>query len=286
MPRSAEFPYWSQVATFTTARGAMAEHNVIRDGEWIVQFVEGEFHHNLICDINDHNLLRNGSAGRIHHNIFVAGRPDHPPGSQSGCIFIVYAPKDGQTGAEIFNNTFDAGDVLNIPGIEVNPGGLVKSLRNNVFFNFPHGEKYGKSGQAMVRPVWTEPLTDPAPVALGYADYNAFFSPKAKVKKNYALSVAGKTERKDAGFALNDLPRGGARDEQVDPKFKGPIPTAFVFDDKEIKSGAVTVSKILAHYRDLYSPGPGSPLIDAGDPADGEGTDIGAVDAGKPAPLK
>jgi len=284
MPRSAEFPYWSQVATFTTARGALAEHNVIRDGEWIVQFVEGEFRHNLICDINDHNFLRNGSAGRIHHNLFVAGRPDHPPGQQSGCIFIVYPPKSGEAGAEIFNNTFDAGDVLNIPGIEVSTGGLVKSLRNNVFFNFPHGEKYVRSGQAMVRPAWTEPISDPAPAQLGYADYNAFFSPKAKVKKNYALSVAGKTERKDAGFALNDLPRGGPRDEQVDPKFKGPIPAAFAFDDKDIKSGAVTVSKILAHYRDLYSPGPGSPLIDAGDPADGEGTDIGAVDAGKPAP--
>ena len=286
MPRTAEFPYWSQVATFTTARGAIAEHNVIRDGEWIVQFVEGEFRHNLVCDINDHNLLRNGSTGRIHHNIFVAGRPDHPPGSQGGCIFIVYPPKDGQAGAEIFNNTFDAGDVLNVPGIEVNAGGFVKSLRNNVFFNFPHGEKYMRSAQAMVRPAWTEPLTDPGPAQLGYADYNAFFSPKAKVKKNYALTVAGKTERQDAGFALHDLPRGGARDEQVDPRFKGPIPAAFAFKDEDIKSGAVTVSKILAHYRDLYSPAPGSPLIDAGDPADGEGTDIGAVDAGKPAPIK
>jgi ferric-dicitrate binding protein FerR (iron transport regulator) len=277
MPRSSEYPYWSQVATFTSARGALAERNVIRDGEWIVQFVEGEFRDNLICDINDHNFLRNGSTGRIHHNIFVAGRPDHPPGSQSACIFIVYPPKGGESGAEIFNNTFDAGDALNVPGVEVNAGGLVKSLRNNVFFNFPHGEKYMRSGQAMVRPAWTEPLSDPAPTALGYADYNAFFSPRAKVKKNYALAVAGKTERKDAGFALNDLPRGGARDEQVDPKFKGPIPSAFLFDDKDIKSGAVTVSTILARYRDLYSPGPGSPLIDAGDPADGEGTDIGAV---------
>jgi hypothetical protein len=133
----------------------------------------------------------------------------------------------------------------------------------------------------MVRPAWTEPLSDPGPAQLGYADYNAFFSPKAKAKKNYALSVAGKTERKDAGFALNDLPRGGARDEQVDPRFKGPIPVAFLFDDKDIKSGAVPVSKILSRYRELYSPGPGSPLLDAGDPADGEGTDIGAVDAPK-----
>lgn len=286
MPRTAEFPYWSQVATFTSARGALAEHNVIRDGEWIVQFVEGEFRHNLICDINDHNFLRNGSTGRIHHNLFVAGRPDHPPGSQSGCIFVVYAPKEGETGVEVFNNTFDAGGVLNIPGIEVNPGGFVKSLRNNVFFNFPHQEKYVRSAQAMVRPIWTEPLTDPGPAGLGYADYNAFFSPQAQVKKNYALTVAGKTERKDAGFALNDLPRGGSPNDQVDPRFKGPIPTSFLFKDEDIKSGAVTVSKMLARYRELYTPAPGSPLIDAGDPADGEGTDIGAVDAGVPARSK
>jgi len=286
MPRTPEYPYWSQVATFTSARGALAENNVIRDGEWIVQFVEGEFRNNLICDINDHNLLRNGSTGRIHHNIFVAGRPEHPPGSQSGCIFIVYAPKDGEAGAEIYNNTFDAGGVLNVPGIEVNPGGFVKSLRNNVFFNFPHQEKFIKSAQAMVRPTWTEELTDPPPTRLGYADYNAFYSPAAKVKKNYALGVEGKTERKDAGFALNDLPRAGARNAQVDPQFNGPIPEAFAFRDEDIRSGTVKVSAMLAHYRSLYTPGIGSPLIDAGDPADGEGTDIGAVDAGKPAPRK
>ncbi len=283
MPRTSEYPYWSQVSTFTTAKGTLAEHNVIRDGEWIVQFVEGEFRHNLICDINDHDLLRNGSTGRIHHNIFVAGKPDHPPGQMSGCIFIVYAPRDGETGAEVFNNTFDASGILNVPGVEVNPGGLVKSLRNNVFYNFNHQEKYVSSAQAMIRPQWNEPLTDPAPARLGYSDYNAFYSPAARVLRNYALSVEGKKERKDAGFGLNDLPKGGESNAQVDPKFKGPIPSAFVFHDDDIKSGRMTVSKILAYYRDVYTPAPGSPLIDAGDPADGEGTDIGAVDAGKPA---
>jgi len=282
MPRTAEYPYWSQVSTFTTAKGALAEHNVIRDGEWIVQFVEGEFRHNLICDINDHNLLRNASTGRIHHNIFVAGKPDHPPGSMSACIFIVYAPKPGEEGAEIFNNTFDAGGTMNVPGVEVNPGGFVKSLRNNVFYNFGHKEKYLSSAQAMIRPVWTEALTEPAPARLGYSDYNLFYSPSAQVRKNYALAVAGKTERKDAGFGLNDVPRGGARDEQVDPKLMGPIPATFAFHDDEIKAGRVTVSRILSFYREAYRPGPGSPLIDGGDPADGEGVDIGAVDAGKP----
>lgn len=283
MPRTPEFPYWSQVATFTAARGALAEHNVIRDGEWIVQFVEGEFRNNLICDINDHNLLRNASTGRIHHNIFVAGKPDHPPGQMGGCIFIVYPPKDGQEGAEIFNNTFDAGGTMNVPGIEVNPGGFVKSLRNNVFYNFAHQEKYISSAQAMVRPIWNETLTDPGPARLGYADYNAFFSPAAKVKRNYALSVQGKTERRDDGFAKNDLPRGGAPNDQVDPMFKGPIPATFAFSDDDLKAGKVTVAKILATYRDAYAPAPGSPLLGAGDPADGGDIPIGAVGVGKSA---
>lgn len=281
MPRTPEYPYWSQVSTFTTAKGALAEDNVIRDGEWIVQFVEGEFRRNVICDINDHNFLRNASTGRIHHNIFVAGKPDHPPGSMSACIFIVYEPKQGEEGCEIFNNTFDAGGTMNVPGVEVNPGGFVKSVRNNVFYNFGHKENYLRSAQAMIRPCWTEALTEPYPVRLGYSDYNLFYSPGAKVHRNYALGVKDKTERKDAGFGLNDLPRGGAANAQVDPKFKGPIPAEFAFKDEDIKAGKVTVAQMLAFYRDVYTPAPGSPLIGAGDPADGEGTSIGAVEVKK-----
>jgi hypothetical protein len=41
------------------------------------------------------------------------------------------------------------------------------------------------------------------------------------------------------------------------------------------------VSKILAYYRDAYTPAAGSPLIRAGDPADGESTNIGAVGSSK-----
>jgi hypothetical protein len=47
--------------------------------------------------------------------------------------------------------------------------------------------------------------------------------------------------------------------------------------DDDIKSGKVTVSKILAYYRDVYSPAADSPLVGAGDPADGKGTNIGAI---------
>ncbi|HZE95910.1 MAG TPA: hypothetical protein VE981_02675 [Planctomycetota bacterium] len=273
MPRTAEFPWWSQVASFTTAKGALAEHNVIRDGEWIVQFVEGEFRNNVICDINDHNFLRNGSTGRIHHNIFFAGKPDHPPGSQSACIFVVYAPKAGETGVEVFNNVFDANGLLNVPGVEVNPNGFVKSVRSNAFVRFNHQEKYIRHEQAMYCPQWEEPHAAPPPPRLGYVDYNLYYSPTAKTHRLYALGVSGKAE-KDDGFGKHDH-------VEIDPKFKGPLPTVFPFDDVDIKAGKVTVAQMLARFREIYTPAEGSPLIDAGDPADGTGTDIGAVNAGK-----
>jgi hypothetical protein len=38
---------------------------------------------------------------------------------------------------------------------------------------------------------------------------------------------------------------------------------------------------MLAKFREIYAPAEGSPLTGAGDPADGAGTDIGAVKAGK-----
>ncbi|HEX7898546.1 MAG TPA: hypothetical protein VF950_12350 [Planctomycetota bacterium] len=260
MPRTPEYPWWSQVATFTTARGALAEHNVIRDGEWIVQFVEGEFRHNVICDINDHNLLRNGSTGRIHHNIFFAGKPEHPPGQQSGCVFVVYPPKDGETGVEIFNNVFDANDVLNVPGVEVCRGGLVRSLRNNAFVRFPMKEKYVRHPLWMLSPPWDEAPSDSPPARLAYADYNLF----PRGERIYGLGVVeGKA---------------GLHDRRADPGFRGPLPSEFPFRDDDIKAGRVTVPEILARFREIYAPGEGSPLRDAGDPADGPGTDIGAVE--------
>ncbi|HLY08392.1 MAG TPA: hypothetical protein VKW04_03695, partial [Planctomycetota bacterium] len=273
MPRTAEFPWWSQVASFTTARGALAEHNVIRDGEWIVQFVEGEFRENVICDINDHNFLRNGSTGRIHHNIFFAGKPDHPPGSQSACIFVVYAPKGQESGAEVFNNVFDANGILNVPGVEVNPNGFVKSVRNNAFIRFNHQDKYIRHAQAMFSAQWEEAPTTPPPPRLGYVDYNLYYSPAATSHRLYALGVAGKSE-KDDGFGKHDR-------VEVDPGFKGPLPGVFPFEDADIKSGKVTVSQMLARFREIYTPAEGSPLIGGGDPADGAGTDIGPVSVRK-----
>jgi hypothetical protein len=109
-------------------------------------------------------------------------------------------------------------------------------------------------------------------------------SPDAAEKDNYALTVEGKTERVDAGFARHDVPAGGAQDAQAEPKFKGPIPDRFPFSDDDIRARKVGVAKILAHYRDAYAPGEGSPLLNAGDPVDGEGSSIGAVGAGARSP--
>lgn len=277
MPINAEFPYWSQVSVVTTGRDVICEHNVIRDGEWIVRFVAGEFRYNVITDIIDHDLLQNGSNGRIHHNLFLAGKSDSRAGSMFGCIAVIYPPKNGEEGIEIFNNVFDGGGRLDVPAIEVAPGAVVKSVRNNVFCNFAHGDRYYKRPQAMIRASWNDETTEENPQRLKYADYNLFHSPLVKTPRNYLLSVAEKSIRQDTGFGLNDIPRAGKPNEQVDPKFKGQMPKEFPFTSAEIQGRKVGVSKILAHYRELYTPAEGSPLIGGGDPADGKGTRIGAV---------
>lgn len=282
MPITKEYPYWSQISVFTTGPTVVGEHNVIRDGEWIVRFVEGEFRYNVITDIVDHNLMQNGSAGRVHHNLFLAGTSDHRHGSMSACIAVIYPPKKPGDGIEIFNNVFDGGKRLDVPAVEVAPKAFVKSIRNNVFFNFAHKDKYFKRPQALIRTIWNDESAEEKPARLGYADFNLFYNPSAKANRNYFLSVPGKSERKESGFGLNDIPRGGKIDEQADPQFKGPLPQEFPYSDDEIKARKVTVSKILAFYRDAYTPAERSPLIGAGDPADGVGTNIGAVGSSAP----
>src|SRR5204863_9307053 len=143
-------------------------------------------------------VMQNGSAGRVHHNLFLAGDSDSRPGSMSGCIAVIYPPKDPGEGIEIFNNVFDGGGKLDVPAIEVSPKAFVKSVRNNVFYNFAHSEMYFKRPQAMIRMSWNDETAEDKPARLGYADYNLFYSPSSKGRRNYLLSVFGKTERKDA----------------------------------------------------------------------------------------
>jgi hypothetical protein len=282
---------WNQVATMNAnGDNIVVENNVLRGGNWIVRtFNGGELRYNLIGDAHAVSFVITSTDGqaRIHHNVMYAmgaqdpalegGNPDRIDG-----IEVLY---NGTASTEVFNNTLDGGNCWPPMGSAVNitSGAVLKSLRSNVFAEFSTdlgassaAIGLGRDGNGQLLP-----KTDPPPIGLGYADYNDFYNMMAAAIDNYANGVAGKRERLDAGFALNDLHAGGTVDEQVDPVFAGPISRRFPYDEvDDIVSGRVTVCQILAYFRNVYAPGPGSPLIDAGDPADGAATDIGAIEAG------
>ena len=275
---------WSQVHTLAVVPpcpGLMVEHNVLRHGQWVVRGLAGEFRYNLVLDADAHNFIVGPSAGtHIHHNIFARYCTVDP--NLNSSIAVIYKGDDIQ----IYNNTFDGGGKelarpWHVPAIEVGPEAFLASLRNNAFVNHP---THFANGTATIRPGFSEKKTAPGPTRLGYADYNLFHNPDAREKQNYALSVKDKTERKDTGFARHDVPAGGDKDAQAEPKFTGPLPKRFPYSDDDIRARKVTVAQILAHYRTAYTPAEGSPLIGAGDPADGEGSYIGAVGAGKKPP--
>ncbi len=275
---------WSQVHTLAVVPpcpGLVVEHNILRHGQWVVRGLAGEFRYNLVLDADAHQFIIGPSAHtHIHHNIFARYCTVDP--NLNSTIAVIYKGDDIQ----VYNNTFDAGGKAlarpwHVPAIEVGPDGFLASLRNNAFVHHP--TRFA-SGTALVRPGFAEKLTEPGPPRLGYADYNLFYNPEAAARDNYALSVAGKTERRDAGFALHDVPARGDKDAQVAPEFQGPVPTRFPFADDDILARKITVAQVLAHYRAAYAPAPMSPLRNAGDPADGAGSFIGAVGPGADAP--
>jgi hypothetical protein len=275
---------YSQVHTLlvqSPCPGLVVEHNVLRHGQWVVRGLTGEFRYNLVLDADGHNFIIGPRAHtHIHHNIFARYCTVDP--NLGATIRLPYAGED----ITVYNNTFDGGGKnlarpWHVPAIEVNSDAILASLRNNAFVNHP--TKMG-TGAAIVRPGYEEKRSLPGPARLGYADYNLFDNPEASEKINYALSVPGKSERADAGFGQSDVPAKGAKNEQAAPKFKGPVPTKFPFDDDDIRTRKVTVSQILALYRDAYSPAAGSPLRGNGDPVDGPGSFIGAVGGGDATP--
>jgi hypothetical protein len=73
-------------------------------------------------------------------------------------------------------------------------------------------------------------------------------------------------------------------DVSADPKFAqgGIIP--YSVDQAAVWNRKVKVSQVLAYYRQRYAPAADSPLLGAGDPADGIGSYIGAIGPGGDAP--
>ncbi|HVR63988.1 MAG TPA: hypothetical protein VMU50_18940 [Polyangia bacterium] len=306
---------WNEVEAITfIGQHITIEHNVIHGGNWNLD-VEGdaEIRFNLLVDSYDRPWLLLESMDFpevIHHNIFIRTDPANVP--IDNMVFGVQVLHKGMTRTEIFNNTFYSGRhqcwgamgpavVVERadPGTTDEP--FLDSLRSNVFAEFPIDIGNGgptaavRGGTPGVAGGWEAMV--PAPARLGYADYNLFHNPDALLKENYGLSVkGGAREGFDTGFAAHDPPGPagtGVIDQQVDPRFvgvaqpadpqyAGQIPVGFAFNDADVIAGTTSVCQILRFYQQIFTPGPGSPLIDAGDPADGAGNDIGAVGAGMP----
>lgn len=275
----------SALAVVYETTQVLVEHNVLRKGHWVVRGLTGEFRYNAVLDPGSSGWVQQPfEDSQIHHNLFLTYAY---PGEEQGLAPDAVPIDEGlslvnfrKRGVQIFNNTFDGGGPerqFRGPAVSVDDGCFLDSLRNNVFFRFPFALPDGS--QAAVRPPLSEGI-DPAPERLGYADYNLFFSPDATPPRNYALSVAGLRARLDAGYGLHDAHALGPVDEQVEPQFLQEPPLALPFDEAALLSGELSVWQVLATLRSAYTPGAGSPLVDAGDPQDGAGADIGAIGAG------
>ena len=272
---------------YETTPDVLIEHNVLRKGHWVVRGVTGEFRYNAVLDPGSSGWLQQPFENtKVHHNLFLTyAYSGEEQGLASGSTHIesgLSLVNFRKTGIEVFNNTFDGGGLQRYftgPALDVDADSFLDSLRNNVFMRFRF--EVADDSQAAVRPPLTEGIV-PMPARVGYADYNLFYAPDVPRPRNYALGVKGLTPRVDAGFGLNDAHALGPLDEQVDPQFRQEPPLSLPFSEGDVVSGKLSVWQVLAQLRELYTPAAQSPLVDAGDPADGDGTDIGAIGAGVP----
>jgi hypothetical protein len=235
---------WSQGSNFELGGSAttVVEHNVIYDSSWPVRGVGCEFRYNLVAEAG-HEFLWPETGGSIHHNIFEGGYSD------IASIYVI----NKAMGVKVFNNTID-GQLYRGMVTAVNiTAGAEMSLTSNAILNVP--KPLGAAVGASVT------ITG----ATMTADYNAF----GNVQKN---------DYSDARHPAHDVVLGSAADAML----TDPPATSFDIDESTIWKRTTTVRDILTRYRMRYMPKAGSPLIDKGDPAGGDGNDIGAVGAGTP----
>jgi Concanavalin A-like lectin/glucanases superfamily len=230
----------------------LIEHNVIRGGSWPVQTVGGEFRYNLVID-SGHTFWRSATDNtQIHHNVFSNASE---PNTQYDAGILIYA---GESGLNIYNNTFDFGGSVGgfyAPAISIGQSSIFQSVRNNLF---TQSIDITGTGHAFISA--DAPVSSPR---LSSADYNAFFNPLATHSVRYLTGLVSGTP--------------GVHDVQTDPKLAGLSEVPYRVSEGCIWNGDCTTAQVLAHYRDVYRPVTGSPLIAAGDPTDGAGTAIGAV---------
>lgn len=275
---------WSQGFNFVALQagtGILVEHNLFRGSSWPVQDITGEFRYNLIYGYG-HEWIRSASDGAsIHHNVFA---PEEGGGELDQGIWLY----SGESGIEIYNNTFDGGGnavgnngaggefPFTGPVVTINNDSHATSLRNNLM-TYTRDYENGPGNPHVVGDAGT----------FGVVDYNAFYSPDNTTRDNYA--IADMMEGVTPGFATHDISGNGnvgATDGQLaQPPFAGAriYPYDTVVDEAEVWNRTQTLSTILAAFRARYTPAAGSPIVDAGDPADtdaqGRRADIGAIDA-------
>jgi hypothetical protein len=244
------------------SNNALAEHNVIRDSSWPVQSFGGELRYNLMIN-SGHNFIRSSqSQTRFHHNILAHAQA--PNSKYDGALFLYSTEQN----IAFDNNTVDVGGAAakyDAPAIVLGSAGVsLASLRNNVFTQFVDANG-SWANKAIVTGSNTESTVGAARVA--NADYNAWYNPLAPNTGHYMPGIVAGTP--------------GSHDINGDPKFAGAVPQVpYQIDEGLVWLRKYGVSQVLSYYRALYTPRAGSPLVDAGDPADGSGNDIGAVGAG------
>jgi hypothetical protein len=248
----------------------VVEHNFLRSGEWVLRECMGELRYNVIADMNGHAWIKGPHTCNVHHNIFV--NYDNPDHNSEGGIDVVYLV----TNLNIYNNTFDGGGRignLGVPAIHAKKGRVIERVHSNAFTSFYVGN-YAIVGD--LGPDMYDDNPPPGDTRLHYADYNLFHNPDSPNAMDYTI----KCEPDDVTLRPVGSAGCGMNDVHAAPAFKGPLPTAFPYQNADIMSGTVTVSMMLAHYRDLYTPTAGSPLVGAGDPMGGANNNIGAVGQG------
>ncbi|HEX3481446.1 MAG TPA: hypothetical protein VHT91_40815, partial [Kofleriaceae bacterium] len=213
------------------------EDNVFRSSSWMIQSLppNTQFQYNLLLDnINEAFFRDYGATVKVHHNVLV----------NSGWQRL-FLPSGGvlQAAGEFTNNTVDVGGAQLgwINGSFVADNSSLKVLRNNVFTGFAYDN--------------ATDLVAGGAVTAGGADHNCFFNPDTTKLTPYGGS----------GLATGDI--------TTNPKFAQARVIPFSIADGDVWRRRVTVSQILAIYRNIYTPGAGSPLNNTG----AAGANIGAI---------
>ena len=259
--------------------GVVVDHSILRGGSILRPF-QGEARYNVISAGGEAFMQSFESGSSLHHNI-INNLGLRAPGFNNN-VFDAY--DSTATGIQIFNNTWDGGGAnleLYGPAIRIRDGAVIHSIRSNSFVGFPYYLAPIVSGDR------DQETQQGKQAVVDYVDYNQFYNPDRMTAsiQNYYLTTTTKAAAGSAGFGGHDV---GGYNKEVDPKFVGESETTapeamgqFPFASGDVWARQATMSLMLQHFANYYRPDTGSPLIDAGDPQDGAGSDVGAVDAGK-----